>query len=202
VRRRRARERCAPIRSSTGIRVPDGAYSPLEAIDCGTASSLAARHRRRWPVSRFVSAKLRRRTAMDRVEHVLSAAQACRSGIAWRIRGEVDAFTSSFHVSNHVAAVCKTAVSALPATASRPCQSTPFRAGRGRTGMGTLISYPGRGGDRAAWDRRSGWLASADGGSGCSSVCSRDVVDRESGARRRETPRLPAQSRCWTIWTG
>ena len=57
---------------------------------------------------------------------------------------------------------------------------------------------------RRAWgvDRRSGWLASADCGLGCSSVCSRDAVDRESGARRRETPRLPAQSRCWTTSTG
>jgi hypothetical protein len=60
----------------------------------------------------------------------------------------------------------------------------PFRAGRGRTGMGTLISYTGRGGDHAAWDRRSGRLASAHGGLGCSSVCSRDAVDRASGARR------------------
>jgi hypothetical protein len=93
---------------------------------------------------------------------------------------------------------------------SQPCQqwllgraSQPsFRAERGRSGMGTLISYPGRGGDRAARDRRSGRLASADGGLGGSSVCSRDVVDRESGARRRETPQLPAQSRCWTTWTG
>jgi hypothetical protein len=50
-------------------------------------------------------------------------------------------------------------------------------------------------------DRRSGRLAGADGGSGCSSVCSRDPVDGESGARRRETPRLPAQSGCWTTWT-
>ena len=33
-------------------------------------------------------------------------------------------------------------------------------------------------------------------------MCSRDAVDRESGARRRETPRLPAQSGCWTTGTG
>ena len=35
----------------------------------------------------------------------------------------------------------------------------------------------------------------------CSSVCSRDVMDRDSGERWRETPRLPAQSRCRTTWT-
>jgi hypothetical protein len=72
-----------------------------------------------------------------------------------------------------------------------------------RVPPGTLISYPGRGGNRAGvGDRRSSRLASADGGLGCSSACSRDAVDRESGARRRETPRLSAQSRCWTAWTG
>ena len=27
-------------------------------------------------------------------------------------------------------------------------------------------------------------------------------MDKQSDARRRETPRLPAQSRCWTTWTG
>ena len=27
-------------------------------------------------------------------------------------------------------------------------------------------------------------------------------MDQGSGARRRETPRLPVQSRCWTTWTG
>ena len=50
-------------------------------------------------------------------------------------------------------------------------------------------------------DRRSGRLASTRRGLGCSSVCSRDAVDRESGARRRETPRLPVQSGSWTTWT-
>jgi hypothetical protein len=50
-------------------------------------------------------------------------------------------------------------------------------------------------------DRRSGRLASAHRGLGCSSVCSRDAVDRGSGARRGETRRLPVQSRCWTTWT-
>jgi hypothetical protein len=36
---------------------------------------------------------------------------------------------------------------------------------------------------------------------GCSSMCSRDAVDRRSGARRGETRRLSVQSRCWTTWT-
>ena len=35
----------------------------------------------------------------------------------------------------------------------------------------------------------------------CSSVCSRDAMDQGSGARRRETPRLPVQDGCWTRWT-
>ena len=35
----------------------------------------------------------------------------------------------------------------------------------------------------------------------CSSVCSRDAMDRESGARRRETPRLPVQDGRRTTWT-
>jgi len=35
----------------------------------------------------------------------------------------------------------------------------------------------------------------------CSSVCSRDAMDRGSGARRRETPRLPVQDGCRTRWT-
>jgi hypothetical protein len=35
----------------------------------------------------------------------------------------------------------------------------------------------------------------------CSSVCSRDAMDRGSGARRRETPRLPVQDGCRTTWT-
>src|SRR5690242_7375677 len=35
----------------------------------------------------------------------------------------------------------------------------------------------------------------------CSSVCSTDAMDHGSGARRRETPRLPVQDGCWTRWT-
>ena len=35
----------------------------------------------------------------------------------------------------------------------------------------------------------------------CSSVCSRDAMDQGSGARRRETPRLPVQDGCRTRWT-
>jgi hypothetical protein len=35
----------------------------------------------------------------------------------------------------------------------------------------------------------------------CSSVCSRDAMDRGSGARRPETPRLPVQDGCRTTWT-
>ena len=35
----------------------------------------------------------------------------------------------------------------------------------------------------------------------CSSVCSRDAMDRGSGARRQETPRLPIQDGCRTTWT-
>ena len=65
---------------------------------------------------------------------------------------------------------------------------------------GHLVS--GARADRAAWvGALVGWpvLVAAFG---CSSVCSRDAVDRGSGARRGETRRLPVQSRCWTIWTG
>jgi len=49
----------------------------------------------------------------------------------------------------------------------------------------------------AATAARATTLAAAP----CSSVCSRDSVDRESGARWRETPWLPGQSRYRTPWT-
>jgi hypothetical protein len=35
----------------------------------------------------------------------------------------------------------------------------------------------------------------------CSSMCSRDAMDRGSGARRRETPPFPVQRGCRTRWT-
>jgi hypothetical protein len=65
------------------------------------------RHCPSWPVSGFVSAKLRYLTAMDHVEHVLIVGTSIPIRIAWRIRGEVKVFTTSSQVSKYMAAVRK-----------------------------------------------------------------------------------------------
>ena len=78
-----------------------------------------------WPVSRLVSAKLRYRTAMDHVEHVLIVGTSMPIGIAWRIRGEVKAFTASSQVSKYMTAVCKTVGSAYVGPNRTP--ATHFR---------------------------------------------------------------------------
>jgi len=98
------------------------------------------------------------------------------------------------------------------------CWTDPRRAGRDGRRVPGLAPRPPRSGQRPAEETRQGRnprgdgslgpgsprpvLASADGGLECSSACSRDAVDSESGVRRRETPRLPGQSGCWTSWTG
>ena len=60
---------------------------------------------------------------------------------------------------------------------------------------------PGRGGWGQVGFGEATFLAGDTSAHPCSSVCSRDAMDRGSGARRRETARLPVQDGCRTTWT-